>query len=138
MGRTWAFSRSHVDGEMPMDLTRDRLKGLAKGNKNLTILHHEKLFNLSGCSINLADTRTQKAITAICVSTNKKLLILDNLSCLASGVKENDADEWEKLLPWLLELRRRRIAVIIVHHSGRSGLMRHHQARGFRRLGDKS
>ncbi len=39
-------------------------------------------------------------------------------------MKENDADAWEALLQWLLELRWRRIAVIIVHHSGLSGFMR--------------
>jgi putative DNA primase/helicase len=61
-------------------------------------------------------------ITELCTTGQFKLLVLDNLSCLASGMKENDADEWEKLLMWLLELRRRRIAVIIVHHSGASGL----------------
>jgi hypothetical protein len=36
-------------------------------------------------------------------------------------VKENDADSWEAVLPWLLELRRHRIAVLIVAHSGRDG-----------------
>ncbi len=28
------------------------------------------------------------------------------------------------MLPWLLDLRRRKIAVVIVHHAGRSGEMR--------------
>ena len=41
-----------------------------------------------------------------------------------SGVRENYADDWEILLPWLLDLRRRKIAVVLVHHAGRSGEMR--------------
>jgi putative DNA primase/helicase len=53
-----------------------------------------------------------------------KVLVLDNLSTLASGVKENEADSWELLNNWLLDLRRRKIAVIVVHHAGRSGQMR--------------
>jgi putative DNA primase/helicase len=53
-----------------------------------------------------------------------KVLILDNLSTLASGMRENEADSWELVNPWLLELRRRKIAVVIVHHAGRSGEMR--------------
>src|SRR5262249_27368247 len=48
----------------------------------------------------------------------------DNLSTLASGMKENEADSWELVNNWLLDLRRRRIAVVIVHHAGRSGEMR--------------
>jgi AAA domain len=118
------FPVLYVDGEMPIDLTRDRLKGLSPKNKNLSILHHEHLYNLSGDSMNIADQMTQKVILEICTIKKIKLLILDNLSCLASGVKENDADEWEKLLNWLLDLRRRRIAVVIVHHAGTSGRMR--------------
>jgi hypothetical protein len=53
-----------------------------------------------------------------------KVLILDNLSTLASGMKENDADSWELVNKWLLDLRRRKIAAVIVHHAGRSGEMR--------------
>jgi biotin operon repressor len=50
-----------------------------------------------------------------------KVLFLDNLSCLFSGMRENDADDWERVLPWLLSFRRKKIAVVIVHHSGRTG-----------------
>jgi putative DNA primase/helicase len=53
-----------------------------------------------------------------------KVLILDNLSTLASGMRENEADSWELVNNWLLDLRRRKIAVVIVHHAGRSGEMR--------------
>ena len=54
------------------------------------------------------------------LANGTKALFLDNLSCLFSGVKENDADAWEGVLPWLLTLRRHRIAVVLVHHSGRN------------------
>jgi DNA-binding transcriptional ArsR family regulator len=113
-----------VDGEMPIDAARDRLKGMRQGNGRLHLLHHDMLFNVAGLAMNLTSELTQKVITAICIDKKIKLLILDNLSCLFSGVKENDADEWEKVLRWLLDLRRRRIAVLIVHHAGVSGRMR--------------
>lgn len=109
-----------IDGEMPLDDSRDRINGM-NGNERLHVLHHEVLFDQFGLAMNLADPREQQVITALCVQRNAKLLILDNLSCLFTGMKENDADEWEKVLNWLLDLRRRRIAVLIVHHSGRSG-----------------
>jgi len=47
--------------------------------------------------------------------------VLDDLSTLASGVKENDSYDWEQLHNWLLQFRRHRIAVILVHHAGRNG-----------------
>ena len=70
---------------------------------------------------NLTEPKQQKIVTELCTQKNAKLLILDNLSCLFSGLKENDADSWELVLNWLLDFRRRRIAVLIVHHAGRCG-----------------
>jgi putative DNA primase/helicase len=113
-----------IDGEMPLDAARDRLAGMARDNARLHVLHHEMLADKSGATINLANEPTQRVITEICVQRSIKLLILDNLSCLFSGVKENEADEWEKVLNWLLDLRRKRIAALMVHHASRSGTMR--------------
>ena len=53
-----------------------------------------------------------------------RVLFLDNLSCLFSGIAENDNDAWEAVLPWLLHLRKLNIAVVIVAHAGRNGQMR--------------
>ena len=89
----------YLDGEMPEDSTRDRLKGLALGNKKLIVLHHE-LFNSAGLTMNLADPLIQKAITQLCVDEGIKVLILDNLSCLVSGVKENDAGKDSRTGSW--------------------------------------
>jgi hypothetical protein len=115
----------YVDGEMPGDDARDRIKGMStKGNQRLHILHHELLFDSCGLAMNLTQPLQQRVITALCIQKNVKLLTLDNLSCLFYGMAENDADAWEKVLNWLLDLRRRHIAVLIVHHASRSGTMR--------------
>jgi putative DNA primase/helicase len=114
----------YVDGEMPPDLMRDRAQGLERGNDQLEFLNHLILFERTGRVLNIANWEVQQALTAHCVANNVKVLILDNLSTLASGMKENEADSWEQLNPWLLDLRRRKIAVVIVHHAGRSGEMR--------------
>jgi hypothetical protein len=114
----------YVDGEMPPDLMRDRCEGLEASNDNLQFLNHEILFERTGKVLNIADAEAQRAITAHCINTGVKVMILDNLSTLASGMKENEADSWELVNPWLLDLRRRKIAVVIVHHAGRSGEMR--------------
>jgi RecA-family ATPase len=114
----------YVDGEMPPDLMRDRCEGLEASNDNLQLLNHEILFERTGKVLNIADAEAQRAITARCMNTGVKVVILDNLSTLASGMKENEADSWELVSPWLLDLRRRKVAVVIVHHAGRSGEMR--------------
>jgi len=74
--------------------------------------------------MNLTDPCCQRVLSELCITKNVKLMILDNLSCLFSGLPENDSDAWEKVLSWLLDLRRRRIAVLIVHHSSKAGTMR--------------
>jgi len=114
----------YVDGEMPPDLMRDRSEGLEASNDNLLFLNHEILFERTGKVLNIAHPEAQSAITAHCVNTGVKVLILDNLSTLASGMRENEADSWELVNPWLLDLRRRKVAVVIVHHAGRNGEMR--------------
>ena len=53
------------------------------------------------------------------------LLILDAITTLCPGAgPENDAESWEKMQSWLLELRRRGISVLLVHHEGKGGVQR--------------
>src|SRR5436190_9589833 len=85
----------YIDGEMPPDLMRDRCRGLKAINVNLEFLNHEILFERTGKVLNITKPDVQRAITQRCVSSGTKMLILDNLSTLASGMKENEADSWE-------------------------------------------
>jgi putative DNA primase/helicase len=114
----------YIDGEMPPDLMRARDTGLESCTGEIEFLNHEILFERTGKVLNITSPEIQAAITARCVNTEVKVLVLDNLSTLASGMKENEADSWELVNSWLLDLRRKGIAVIIVHHSGRNGQMR--------------
>lgn len=109
----------YIDGEMPADLMRDRDRGLGSGN--LEFLNHEILFDRKQKVLNVTDPQLQQAILGRCIRDGIKLVVLDNLSKLASGVKENDSYEWEHLHNWLLQFRRHRIAIILVHHAGRNG-----------------
>jgi AAA domain-containing protein len=119
----WTASKAcrvlYIDGEMPCGSLCERIDGL-DGNDNLSVLNHEVLFHLSGKVLNMADPVTQEELTGYMLDHDVKVLFLDNLSCLFSGVKENDADAWEVVLSWFLTLRRRRIAVVLIHHSGRN------------------
>lgn len=115
----------YVDGEMALDSIRERDAALSTApTDGMFYLQHEALFHLTGKVLNLTNPIVQAAVLEDCLRQKLKVLILDNLSCLFTGIKENDADAWEKVLPWLLELRRNRIAVIIIAHAGRNGFMR--------------
>jgi len=113
----------YIDGEMSLDATKFRERALPGGaNENLHFLHHSVVFEEAEASLNLTDKMTQEVITEAVVGYEAKVLIMDNLSSLFYGVKENDNDGWELVLPWLLNLRRRGIAVLIIHHAGRNGI----------------
>ncbi len=115
----------YVDGEMSMDAIRERDHALATGpSENILYLQHEALFHLTGAVLNLAEPEAQAALLEKCKNDKIDILFLDNLSCLFSGMRENHADAWECVLPWLLDLRRNRIAVVFIAHCGRNGQMR--------------
>ncbi len=113
----------YVDGEMPCESLAARIAGMG-GTAALSVLNHEALFHQGGGVLNFADPATQDALTSLMLADGVEVVFLDNLSCLFSGVSENDADAWESVLRWLLELRRHRIAVVVIHHSGRNKEMR--------------
>ena len=115
----------YVDGEMALDSIRERDTALAAApTDGIFYLQHEALFHLTGKVLNLTSPVVQNALLEKCKKDEIEVLFLDNLSCLFTGVRENDADAWEQVLPWLLNLRRNRIAIVFVAHAGRNGFMR--------------
>src|SRR6478672_7663390 len=48
----------------------------------------------------------------------------DNLSTLCTNGSESASDAWVPMQNWLLKLRRRGIAVLLVHHAGTNGRQR--------------
>ena len=114
----------YVDGEMPLELAQSRDQGLCLGGE-LLYLHEAQVFKLGGKPMNIRHDGWRDGLTAMCNAEDIKVIVLDNLSCLASGIQENDALEWESISNWILELRRMDISVLMLHHAGRNG-----QARG--------
>jgi hypothetical protein len=53
-----------------------------------------------------------------------ELVIVDNLSCWARSGRENEAESWLPVADWILSLRRRGVAVLLIHHAGKGGQQR--------------
>ena len=53
-----------------------------------------------------------------------ELIIVDNLSAWARTGRENEAESWQLIADWILRLRRRGIAVLLIHHAGKNGAQR--------------
>jgi putative DNA primase/helicase len=58
------------------------------------------------------------------IDDKTRVIVIDNLSAWCRTGKENESDSWTPVSDWLLTLRRRGIAVLLVHHAGKSGEQR--------------
>jgi AAA domain len=130
----WAVKQAkrvlYIDGEVALDDTKSRNDKLSLASDNLFYLHHEHLFNTCGQSLDIANPVHQQVLLNLCLESNIDVLVLDNLSCLAMGIDENDSAAWsEKMLNWVLTLRRNKIATVFIQHAGRNGQMRGHSRR---------
>jgi len=111
----------YVDGEMSADDLRARNSALRQKQGELMFLSHQVLFDRTRKALCLSDGAQQAELTGLCESTKIDVLILDNVACLFRGIEENSADDWrDQIENWLLDLRRRGIAVVIVAHAGRN------------------
>lgn len=113
----------YIDGEMPPALFQERLNLLAGG------VAPENFMTLSACHageqwVDFADPHGRFQLIEVIQHTKPKVVILDNKSTLFSSPKENDADSWQEVQQWFINLRRMGIALILVHHSGKNGLQR--------------
>jgi DNA-directed RNA polymerase specialized sigma24 family protein len=110
----------YVDGEMPASELQERLRRLAAAHTgdypdSLKILSLD--MQEARVSLNLASELDQELIEQI----DAEVLILDNRSTLVYAGRENDAESWDAMQPWLLRLRRANRTVLLVDHAGRGG-----------------
>jgi hypothetical protein len=117
----------YLDGEMSSYTLQSRLKAISDATPSDQILFQNlKILTpdlQNGPIPDLADRQWHESVRSFIADA--ELVIVDNLSCLArSGGPENDADSWNVLSDWALQLRREGVAVLFMHHSGKSGQQR--------------
>ena len=114
-----------LDGEMPAWLMQQRLRELNAAHDVHQAGDFLRVFNpdLQGIPMpDISTTEGQQALEPFLEGV--ELLIVDNLSTLCRSSCESGADSWGPVQSWLLELRRRGMSVLVVHHSGKSGKQR--------------
>ena len=113
----------YVDGEMPATSMQSRLSSLVGGMaippqalKNLSLITPD----LQPCAMpDLATLNGQSMIEPLLKGMD--MIVLDNIATLCRTGKENESQSWQAMQAWLLDLRRRGITVLLVHHAGKSG-----------------
>lgn len=114
-----------VDGEMPLQTIRERLRLISKGhitNDNLQIISNDILADNGQAMPDLATIEGQEALQQH--TEEADFIILDNLATLCRTGKENTAESWKVTQQWLLQLRAKGKTVLVVDHAGKNGTNR--------------
>lgn len=118
----------YVDGEMDVSDLRERLRSVIdaiSGNKDVAV------DNLMLCARhdqdqgthfpNLGDEDGREHFLGLARKLGPDLIVLDNVSTLASVTEENEAAAWNPFLTLLQDLQQLGIAVLVVHHANKAG-----------------
>jgi putative DNA primase/helicase len=118
----------YVDGEMQLDELRQRTTALMDlpPIASLEFLSSQLVFQkCDGKDLILtSEVMRQEIVKILDARPNIRVLILDNVSCLFSGINEDSKQDWEPINAWLIRLRHRGISTVLVHHSGKGGQQR--------------
>lgn len=113
----------YVDGEMPAPAMQERLEGVIKATG---IEPEPGMFRMVSRDLqrfndmpNLASAEGQRVISDSV--GDARVIILDNLSSLIHGAKENEAEGWEPVAQWAIRERSKGRTLIFVHHAGKNG-----------------
>jgi putative DNA primase/helicase len=117
----------YIDGEMPLATLQQRLANIATGATDIEQLAGRNLLILAADYFdeglpNLATPAGQAAIEPLLEGV--ALIVIDNISTLASVGHDNDAESWTPVQEWLLKLRRTGYSVLLIHHAGKGGQQR--------------
>lgn len=125
----WHAERSKrvlfIDGEMTGADIQDRLKRISLASNTTASDENFQIItpDLQADSLpNLSRKEGREVIDGYLETFD--VLILDNLSSLFRSSFENEADSWQEIQDWLLDLRRKGKSIVIVHHAGKSGQQR--------------
>ena len=115
----------YIDGEMPAVLLQQRYAtvvaalGTEAPRENFRLLAAD--LQTEGLP-DLASEDSQRFYDP--AIADAELIVIDNLSTLARGLRENEADSYGPLQAWLLAQRAAGRSVLLVHHAGKGGAQR--------------
>jgi putative DNA primase/helicase len=117
----------YVDGEMPTSSMKERLAAIVAADPVRDDIDPSHL------QLICADYQEQPLPSLSTVAGQEcveplveqaDLVIVDSISTLSHGGKENEAESWEPLQQWALSLRRAGKSLLFVHHQGKGGAQR--------------
>ena len=118
----------YVDGEMQLEELRQRATDLmdTPPKAPLVFLTSQLVYERCGGTdlILTSEVMRQEVVKILDADPDIRVIILDNVSCLFSGLNEDSKQNWEQVNAWLIRLRHRGITSLLVHHAGKGGQQR--------------
>ena len=115
----------YIDGEMPVSLIKDNHNKLTRHLPALCapldIISADWMQKKGLFTPNLASENCRDDIYRLLKDGAYEVVVLDNIASLTPGIDENSKQEWDPINQWLLSIRFLDIAVILIHHTGKSG-----------------
>ena len=116
----------YLDGEMQATAMQERLNNLTNGNptKERLSIFTPDCQDLTDHipDIGLSDGRNE--INELVELVNPKVVFIDNISTFIRTGHENEGDSWSPVQEWAVQLRKRGVAVIFIHHANKEGKQR--------------
>ena len=115
----------YLDGEMPASVMQERIAAAASLTEPSTP-DHLRIITPDVQPHGMPNLGSEEGRAAVeeWIADGCDLLVIDNISTLCRLGKENESESWEPMQTWLLDLRRRGISVLLVHHAGKGGAQR--------------
>ncbi len=116
----------YLDGEMPGADLQQRLTRVVSGAGGLAAPGFLQFMTPdlqpNGIMPNLYAHEGQQAVAD--AAANSQVIIVDNLSCLVRGGRENESESWQPVADWALRMRAAGKSVVFIHHAGKGGQQR--------------
>jgi len=115
-----------IDGEMTKHSLQKRLAEITANSDKEIAPEALKIIAADAQQNGIPDLATPYGQQSIeqHITSETKLIILDNLSTLIHSGNENDAESWQSVQQWAIRQRSKGRSIIFIHHSGKSGQQR--------------
>ena len=117
-----------LDGEMSGQVMQERILTFLPENAPEGLADNLQLFTPDllelGQPLPDLSTAAGQAMVEPLIAESTRVIVIDNLSAWCRTGKENESESWTPMNNWLMTLRRRGIAVLLVHHAGKNGEQR--------------
>ncbi len=116
----------YIDGEMPAVAMQERLRRISvTEDLKLPSCDFLRLITPDLQEGPMPDLSTREGRDSVERSIEgSDLIIIDNVSTLFRSGIENEAESWQPVQDWALELRRRGKSVLFIHHAAKGGQQR--------------